>query len=102
MIYILKMPTSIVVGTSLFQIIFTTSNVTILQSISTQSVDVILAILLLLGSTSGAQLGTKIGAKMPAENLRGILALIVLSVVGKLAFGLFSQPDELFTLVGGV
>ncbi len=102
MIYLLKMPTSVVVGTSLFQIIFTTANVTILQSISTQSVDVVLAILLLLGSTSGAQIGTKIGAKIPAENLRGILALIVLSVVAKLAFGLFSQPEELFTLVGGV
>jgi len=102
MIYLLKVPTSVVVGTSLFHIIFTTSNITILQSIKTQTVDVVLAVLLLTGSVIGAQVGTKIGAKLPAENLRSLLALVVLLVTFKLAYGLFVEPEELFTLLGSV
>jgi uncharacterized protein len=97
MIYGLGMPTSVVIGTSLFQIIFTTANVTFLQAITTQTVDVILAILLISGSVVGAQMGTRIGSRMNAANLRGWLALIVLTIALKLAFGLFTQPDEIYT-----
>lgn len=99
MIYLLGMPTTIVVGTSLFQIIFTTANVTFLQAITTHTVDVVLAMLLLCGSVVGAQVGTRIGARMPAEQLRGFLALIVLSIALKLAYGLFATPSDLFSVI---
>ncbi len=88
MIYLLGMPTSVVVGTSLFQIIFVTANVTILQSVQTQTVDFLLAGLLLLGAVVGAQLGTRVGALLRGEQLRGLLALIVLVVCIKLGLDL--------------
>jgi uncharacterized membrane protein YfcA len=97
MIYGLGMPTGIVIGTSLFQVIFTTANVTFLQAVTTHTVDIILAILLLSGSVVGAQMGTRIGSRMPAAKLRGMLALIVLVIAFKLAFGLFSEPDEIYS-----
>ncbi len=96
MIYILGMPTSVVVGTSLFQIIFTTINVTMLHAITTQTVDVVLAVLLLIGSSIGAQIGSRLGGKIPAAHLRGLLALLVLAVASKLVFGLFIPPDQLY------
>lgn len=99
MIYILGMPTSVVIGTSLFIIVFITANVTILQSVTTQTVDVVLAMIMLTSSVIGAQFGTRMGAKLPAEQLRAILALMVLTVVVKLAIGLFVTPDNPFTLV---
>ena len=98
MIYMLGMPTNIVIGTSLFQIIFITANVTLLQAITTQTVDILLATLLLSGSVFGAQLGSHMGAKIPAEYLRGMLAALVLGVAIKLAFGLFATPDEIYTI----
>jgi uncharacterized membrane protein YfcA len=98
MIYLLRMPTSVVIGTSLYQIVFITANVTLLQSINTHTVDIILAFLMLISSVVGAQFGTRLGAKLPAENLRAILALMVLGVVLKLAFGLFLTPDNPFTI----
>lgn len=98
MIYILGMPTNVVVGTSLFQIIFTTALVTILHAVNTQTVDVVLAFLLIIGGVIGAQFGTKIGAKMKAEKLRILLAILVLIVCVRLALGLFIQPDELYTI----
>jgi len=98
MIYILGMPTSIVVGTSLFQIIFTTSLVTILHAINTQSVDILLAFILILGGVIGAQFGTVIGLKIPAEKLRILLALMVIAVCVKLGMGLFLEPDNLFSV----
>lgn len=98
MIYILGMPTSVVIGTSLFQIVFITANVTILQAISTHTVDVVLALLMLVSSVIGAQFGTRIGLKIPAEQLRAMLALMVLAVVFKLALGLFITPDNPFTI----
>lgn len=98
MIYILRMPTSVVIGTSLFQIVFITANVTILQSITTHTVDVILALIMLTSSVIGAQFGTKIGLKIPAEQLRAMLAIMVLGVVIKLAFGLLLTPDNPFTI----
>ena len=80
MIYLLGMPTAVVVGTSLFQIIFVTANVTFLQAVNTQTVDVVLAVLLLVGAVIGARTGTKIGAHLKGEQLRGLLALMVLAV----------------------
>ncbi len=98
MIYILGMPTTVVVGTSLFQIIFTTSLVTVLHAINTQSVDMVLAILLILGGVIGAQLGTRVGISLPAERLRIFLACIVLAVCIRLAAGLFIEPETLFSV----
>lgn len=98
MIYILGMPTAVVVGTSLFQIIFVTANVTILQSVSNQTVDVVLALLLLAGAVIGAQFGARAGAKLKGEQLRGLLALMVLGVCTKLGYDLVVTPSELFTL----
>ncbi len=101
MIYILGMPTAVVVGTSLFQIIFVTANVTILQSVTNQTVDIVLAILLLAGGVIGAQFGAKFGAQMQGEQLRGLLALIVLAVCLKLGFDLVVTPDELYFIGAG-
>lgn len=98
MIYLLGMPTSVVVGTSLFQIIFVTANVTILQSVSNQTVDVVLAMLLLVGGVIGAQIGARAGAKLQGEHLRGLLAIMVLSVCLKLTYDLVVTPTELFSL----
>ena len=98
MIYILGMPTSMVIGTSLFQIIFITANVTLLQALTTQTVDVMLALLLLAGSVFGAQFGSKLGARIPSEYLRGMLAVLVLGVAIKLAFGLFIPPDNIYSV----
>ena len=98
MIYVLGMPTSVVVGTSLFQIVFITSIVTVMHSVNTQSVDIVLAFILIIGGVIGAQFGTVIGLKLPAEKLRGLLAIIVLAVCIKLGSGLFIEPDELFTI----
>lgn len=98
MIYILGMPTSVVIGTSLFQIIFITSNVTVLQAVNTQTVDVVLALLLLTGSVIGAQFGTRYGSKLPAEQLRALLAVMVLGVALRLAYGLFVQPADIYSI----
>lgn len=98
MIYLLGMSTSIVIGTSLFQIVFITSIVTVLHAMETKTVDVVLAILMLVSSVIGAQFGTKIGAKIPAEQLRAGLALMVLAVVIKLAIGLFIEPSQPFSV----
>lgn len=97
MIYLLGMPTAVVVGTSLFQIIFVTANVTILQSVSNQTVDFILALLLLLGAVVGAQFGARFGAKMQGEQLRGLLAIIVIAVCLKLTFDLVVTPTDPFS-----
>ena len=103
MIYILGMPTKVVVGTSLFQIIFVTAFSTLLHATTNYTVDMVLAVLLLIGGVVGAQVGTRIGVKLKAEQLRILLAIMVLGVCGKLATELLFRPDELFTLgaVGG-
>ena len=98
MIYILGMPTKVVVGTSLYQIIFVTAFTTILHATTNFTVDVVLALLLLIGGVIGAQLGTQIGLRMKAEQLRVLLALMVLAVCGKLALELLLQPRELYSL----
>jgi uncharacterized membrane protein YfcA len=98
MIYLLGMPTSIVVGTSLFQIIFVTANVTFLQAVNNQTVDIVLALLLLTGAVIGAQLGTKASGRLRGEELRGLLALMVLAVCAKIGFDLVAKPDDLFSI----
>lgn len=98
MIYMLGMPTNVVIGTSLLQIIFITANVTFLQAVTTQTVDLILALLLLTGSVFGAQLGIRIGDKLPANYLRAMLAAIVLGVAIKLAFTLFTPPTDIYSV----
>jgi len=98
MIYLLGMPTSVVIGTSLFQIIFITVAVTVMQALTTHSVDVVLASIMLVSAVMGAQIGARIGAKLPAENLRMILALLVLAVAGKLAFTLFAVPANAYVV----
>ena len=100
MIYLLGMPTSVVVGTSLLQIIFVTANVTILQAVNNQTVDVVLAMLLMFGGVIGAQFGAKFGSRLQGEHLRGLLALIVLIVCAKLGYDLINMPDELYSLGG--
>ncbi len=99
MIYLLGMPTSLVVGTSLFQIIFVASNTTILQASQNQTVDIILAFLLLLGSVIGVQIGSKFSNVTRGEHLRFILSIIILIVGLKLAFDLISNPSDLFSIV---
>lgn len=101
MIYILGMPTSIVIGTSLFQIIFITANVTLLQAITTHTVDILLAFFLLIGSVAGSQAGARLGTKVSPAKLRGLLSLIVLTVTMQLVFGLISDPDNIFTVTAG-
>ncbi len=102
MIYLLGMPTSVVVGTSLFQIIFVTANVTILQAVTNHTVDVVLAMLLLAGGVVGAQLGARAGGRLQGEQMRVLLALMVLAVCGKLAFDLVATPADIYSLGGGV
>ena len=99
MIYLLEMPTSIVIGTSLFQIIFVTASVTFLQAVNTQTVDILLALLLLAGAVVGAQFGSKLSDALRGEQLRGLLALLVLAVCGKVAWDLFVQPSDLYSII---
>jgi uncharacterized protein len=97
MVYLLGMPTAVVVGTSLYQIIFVTANVTLFQATMNQTVDIPLAVLLLIGGVIGAQYGTRIGKKLPGEQLRGLLAAMVLSVAGKIVYDLTVTPADLFS-----
>ena len=101
MIYLLGMPTKVVVGTSLFQIIFVTAFTTMLHATTNFTVDIVLAVLLLVGGVFGAQIGTRIGVKMKAEQLRILLAIMVLAVCGKLAFDLLVMPSDVFSIAAG-
>ncbi len=98
MIYVLEMPTSVVVGTSLFQILFVTANVTFLQAVHTQTVDAVLMVTLLVGGVIGAQIGARFGARLRGEQLRLMLALVVLAVCVRLGFTLVLTPDDLFSV----
>ncbi|MBI3451492.1 MAG: sulfite exporter TauE/SafE family protein [Rhodospirillales bacterium] len=98
MIYLLGMPTSVVVGTSLFQIIFVSANVTFLQSYAHQSVDIVLAAILMIGGAAAAPLGARIGAKLHAEQMRILMALLVLAVAVQLAVGLVVTPRDLYSI----
>ena len=100
MIYLLGMSTGVVVGTSLFSIVFVTAATTLLHSVESQSVDIVLAMLLLAGGVVGAQFGVRAAQKLPPERLRLFLALIVVAVAVRLAIGLTWRPAELFTVYG--
>ena len=97
MVYILGMSTNVVVGTSLFQIIFVTANSTFFQSYLNQTVDIVLSALMILGGVIGAQIGVIIGSKLKAEYLRGILAILVLLVCAKILTDLILTPSNLFS-----
>ena len=101
MIYMLRMPMHAVVGTSLFQIMFTCIEVTFLQCTSNKTVDFLLAILLLIGSVFGAQIGTILGRKLHGEQLKILLAIIVLAVTVKIVLELVMEPSMHLALAGG-
>lgn len=98
MIYLLGMPTKVVIGTSLFQIIFTTAFTTVMHAVTSHSVDLMLAVLLILGGVVGAQIGARVGLKMRADHLRVLLALLVLAVCARVGADLVLRPDELYSL----
>ncbi len=99
MIYLLRMPTNIAVGTSLFQIIFIAAIVTLLHAGLNQTLDVLLAFLLVLGGVFGGQFGVSAGQKLKGEQLRALLALMVLAVALRLLLDLVLKPDELYSIV---
>jgi len=101
MVYLLRMPMHVVVGTSLFQILFTCINVTIMQAWRNHTVDFILALLLLIGSSIGAQLGAKLGKKLRGDQLKILLASLVLLVMAKMLYELLARPEVLLAYVGG-
>jgi hypothetical protein len=92
------MSTNVVVGTSLFQIIFVTANSTFFQSYLNQTVDIVLAALMIVGGVIGAQIGAKLGTTFKAEYLRGVLAILVLAVCVKIFTDLTLTPEDLFSL----
>jgi len=98
MIYLIGMPTSVVVGTSLFQICFVTALTTFLHATTNMTVDIILGLLLIAGGVVGAQFGSRVGAYLRGEQLRILLAIIVLIVCGKLLFDLVVEPDDLYSI----
>ena len=101
MIYLLGMAATVVVGTSLFQIMFVTGATTLLHAITNQTVDAVLAVILLVGGVVGTQIGVRVGPRLKAEQLRILLAIMVLAVCAKLGIDLVSTPDEFFTLATG-
>ncbi len=98
MIYLLRMPTNVVIGTSLFQIIFVSAAVTIMHALKNQTVDVVLATILIIGGVVGAQIGARLGQKLRGEQLRALLALIVLGVGLKMLSDLLFMPAEIYSL----
>ena len=102
MIYILGMPTAVVIGTSLFQVVCVTASVTFLQAIQVGGVDIVLTLLLLLGGVAGAQFGAAMGGKLRGEETRVLLGLLVLSVAGSLLWDLLRVPQNLFSVGPGL
>jgi len=98
MVYALAMPTKVVIGTSLFQVFVTSAMATVMQAQQNYSVDVLLALLLIIGGVVGAQIGVRAGRGLKAEQLRALLGLLVLSVSVRIAIGLIVTPTELFVL----
>jgi uncharacterized membrane protein YfcA len=98
MIYLLRMPTNVVIGTSIFQIIVVTALVTVLHADFNQTVDVVLAFILAAGGVIGAQFGVSAGQKLRGEQLRALLAVLVLAVALRLLFDLVLKPDELYSI----
>ncbi len=102
MIYLLRMPTNVVVGTSLFQVLIVTSLVVILQSAATQTVDLVLAAILMLGGVVGAQLGARLGAGLKSEQIRGILGAILIVASLRFLWDIVIPPQEQYVLGGGL
>ncbi|PWE57702.1 permease [Metarhizobium album] len=103
MIYLLRIPTNVVVGTSLFQIIFVTAYTTVVQATTNYSVDIVLAFILMVAGVIGAQYGVRVGQKLRGEQLRALLGLLVLAVGLRLAVALVVTPSDLFSIaIGGV
>ncbi|NNC27499.1 sulfite exporter TauE/SafE family protein, partial [Salinisphaera sp. USBA-960] len=98
LIYLLRVPTNIVIGTSLLQILVTMAAATVLHAMSTQSVDIVLAMLLMVGGVIGAQFGARMGQKLRGDQLRLLLALLVLGVGVRFAVNLLVQPEELYAV----
>jgi uncharacterized membrane protein YfcA len=101
MIYLLRMPTNMVIGTSLMQIIGITAITTVLQATSNYAVDIVLAAILIAGGVVGAQFGTRVGGKLKGEQIRFLLALLVLAVGLRLLWGLVARPDDVYALTLG-
>jgi uncharacterized membrane protein YfcA len=99
MIYLLRIPTSVVVGTSLFQIIFVSTYATIVQAVINHSVDIVLAFVLMIAGVVAAQYGVRAGQKLKAEQLRALLALLILAVGVRLAIDLFTPPADVYSIV---
>jgi len=98
MIYLLEMPTMVVVGTSLLQIIFVTANVTVLQAANNYSVDIVLVLIMLAGGVVGAKAGARIGRLLKADQMRFLLALLVLGMGVKMGISLVTPPEEIYQL----
>jgi uncharacterized membrane protein YfcA len=98
MLYILRMPSSLVVGTSLFQIVFIASNATFLQAVTGNNVDLVLGVLMILSSAIGAQFGSRVAYKVDANATRTFLAILLLMICFKMMFQLFSQPSNIYSL----
>ncbi len=101
MIYLLRMPTNVVIGTSQFQILFVTAATTLLHAASDQTVDIVLAFLLVLGGVTGVQLGVRVGSQLRGEQLRALLAILVVAVALRLAVGLVTRPGDVYSIVAG-
>lgn len=99
MIYLLRMPTNVVIGTSFFQIVFVAAVTGILHSVENQAVDIVLGFLLVIGGVIGAQYGVRMAEKMPAEQLRALLAAILLFIGLRLGYDLVVTPDDLYSVV---
>ncbi|HUT53330.1 MAG TPA: sulfite exporter TauE/SafE family protein [bacterium] len=101
MVYLLRMPMHVVVGTSLFQILFTCLNVTVMQSWMNHTVDFLLALMLLIGSVIGAQIGARVSKRLKADQLKVLMSVIVLVVMVKMLYGLLAHPEILLSYKGG-
>jgi len=101
MIYMLRMPTNVVIGTSLFQVLFVTAAATILHAVDNYTVDIVLALFLILGGVVGVQYGVRVGAKLRGEQLRLLLAVLVLAVAVRLFYGMVVTPADLYSVTVG-
>jgi uncharacterized membrane protein YfcA len=101
MIYLLRMPTNVVIGTSQFQILFVTAAATILHAASDQTVDIVLAFLLVSGGVVGVQMGVRVGSQMRGEQLRALLGVLVVAVALRLLVGLVQTPEDIYSIVAG-
>jgi len=102
MIYLLRMPTNVVVGTSQFQVLVIASLIVVLQAAATHTVDLVLALLLMIGGVVGAQIGARLGAGMKAEYVRGILGALLMAASFKFLLDLVLSPEEPYVLGGGL